>query len=49
MNTLTQTDTRQHTVLPGTSIIFLYTFKKAASASLLLLLKASICKEKING
>ncbi len=32
--------------LPGTSIIFLYTFKKAASASLLLLLNASICKER---
>lgn len=34
------------TVLPGTSIIFLYTFKKAASASLLLLLNASIYEEK---
>ena len=33
-------------VLPGTSINFLYTFKKAASASLLLLLKASICKDE---
>ena len=32
--------------LPGTSIIFLYTFKKAFSASLLLLLNASICKER---
>ena len=36
----------RNVVLPGTSIIFLYTFKKAASASLLLLLKASICKER---
>lgn len=33
--------------LPGTSIIFLYTFKKAFSASLLRLLNASICTEKI--
>lgn len=31
--------------LPGTSIIFLYTFKKAFSASLLLLLNASICNQ----
>lgn len=36
-------------VLPGTSIIFLYTFKKAFSASLLLLLNASICKERRGG